>query len=106
MSNDQECCPGLTENELFLPIIKLLRITCSAGDTGDVGSIAWLGRSLVEGNGNPLQYLPWRIPWTKEPGGLQSMGLQGVRCDLQTKQQITTTNGAPVTISAHLSEPL
>ena len=20
----------------------------------------------------------WRIPWTEEPGGLQSMGLQGV----------------------------
>ena len=20
--------------------------------------------------------LPWRIPWTEEPGGLQSMGLQ------------------------------
>ena len=23
----------------------------------------------------------WRIPWTKEPGGLQSMGLQRVRHD-------------------------
>ena len=22
--------------------------------------------------------LVWRIPWTEEPGGLQSMGLQGV----------------------------
>ena len=27
-----------------------------------------------EGNGNPLQYSCWRIPWTEEPGGLQSMG--------------------------------
>ena len=27
-----------------------------AGDTRDVGSIPGLGRSLVEGNGNPLQY--------------------------------------------------
>ena len=25
--------------------------------------------------------LPWIIPWTKEPGGLQSMGLQRVRHD-------------------------
>ena len=25
--------------------------------------------------------LAWRILWTKEPGGLQSMGLQGVRYD-------------------------
>ena len=25
--------------------------------------------------------LAWRIPWTEEPGGLQSMGLQRVRHD-------------------------
>ena len=25
--------------------------------------------------------LAWRIPWTEEPGGLQSMGLQRVGCD-------------------------
>ena len=28
-----------------------------------------------EGNGNPLQYLAWKSPWTEEPGGLQSVGL-------------------------------
>ena len=27
------------------------------------------------------------IPWTEEPGGLQSMGSQRVRHDLATKQQ-------------------
>ena len=26
--------------------------------------------------------LGWEIPWTEEPGGLQSMGLQRVRHDL------------------------
>ena len=31
--------------------------------------------------------LAWRIPWTEEPGGLQSMGLQGVGHALVTKQQ-------------------
>ena len=31
--------------------------------------------------------LAWRIPWTEEPGELQSMGLQRVRHDLATKQQ-------------------
>ena len=32
--------------------------------------------------------LAWRIPWTEEPGGLQSMGLQKrVGLDLVTKQQ-------------------
>ena len=25
--------------------------------------------------------LAWKIPWTEEPGGLQSMGLQRVRLD-------------------------
>ena len=29
----------------------------------------------------------WEIPWTDEPGGLQSMGLQRVRHDCATKQQ-------------------
>ena len=28
----------------------------NAGDTGDLSSIPGLGRSLGEGNGNPLQY--------------------------------------------------
>ena len=31
--------------------------------------------------------LAWRIPWTEEPGGLQSMGSQRVRYDLATEQQ-------------------
>ena len=26
--------------------------------------------------GNPLTILTWEIPWTEEPGGLQSMGSQ------------------------------
>ena len=25
--------------------------------------------------------LAWKVPWIEEPGGLQSMGLQGVRPD-------------------------
>ena len=29
--------------------------------------------------------LAWRIPWTEEPGGLQSMGSQRVRHDLATE---------------------
>ena len=29
----------------------------------------------------------WKIPWTVEPGGLQSMGHKRVRHDLVTKQQ-------------------
>ena len=57
----------------------------SAVDTGDVGLIPGLGRSLGGGNGNPLQYSCLEIPWTEEPGRLQSMGLQRVRHNSTTK---------------------
>ena len=33
-------------------------------------------RSSGGGHGNPLKYSCRRIPWTEEPGGLQSMGFQ------------------------------
>ena len=41
----------------------------------------------IPGSENPLEegmtthssILAWRIPWTEEPGGLQSIGLQRVR---------------------------
>ena len=56
-------------------------------DAGDAGSIPGSERSPREGNGNPLQYSRWRIPWTEEPGGLQSMGSQRVRHSLATKQK-------------------
>ena len=37
--------------------------------------------SFGEGNGTPLQYFAWKIPWMEEPGGLQSMGSLRVRHD-------------------------
>ena len=54
----------------------------SAYNAGDQGSIPGLGRSPGEGNGNPLQYYCLeKIPWTEEPGRLQSMGSQIVGHD-------------------------
>ena len=35
--------------------------------------------SLEEGIATHSSILAWRIPWTEEPGGLQSMGSQRVR---------------------------
>ena len=46
-----------------------------AGDVKDAGSIPGLGRSFGKGNTHS-SILAWRIPWTEEPGELQSMGLQ------------------------------
>ena len=57
----------------------------SAGDTSNMGSIPGSGRSPGEGNGNPLHYSWWGIPWTEEPSGLQSMGSQTIGHDRTTK---------------------
>ena len=40
---------------------------------------------LEEEMAPPSSILGWRIPWTKEPGGLQSMGQQRVGHDLATE---------------------
>ena len=46
-------------------------------NAGDSGSIPGWGRCPGGGNGNPLQCSCLRgVPWTEEPSGLQSMGLQ------------------------------
>ena len=50
----------------------------SACNAGDWSSIPGLGRSPGEGNGNHFSILARRIPWTEEPGGLQSMGSKRV----------------------------
>ena len=50
----------------------------NAGDIRDAGSIPGLGRSSGEGMGTRSSILAWRIPWTEEPGKLQSIGLQRV----------------------------
>ena len=56
----------------------------SACDAGDSGSTPGSVRSPGEGNGNYSSILAWRIPWTKEPGELHSMGSQRVKHDLAT----------------------
>ena len=42
---------------------------------------------LEEGMAAHSCILAWRIPWTEEPGGLQSTGLQRVGHDLVMEQQ-------------------
>ena len=49
------------------------------GDARDSGLIPESGRS--PGIGTCSGLLAWRIPWTEEPGGLQSMGTQRIRHD-------------------------
>ena len=42
---------------------------------------------LEKGMATHSSILVWRIPWTEEPGGLQSLGLPRVRHNLVTQQQ-------------------
>ena len=48
----------------------------SASNAGDLRSIPGLRRSLEKEMTTHSSTLAWKIPWTEEPGGLQSMGLQ------------------------------
>ena len=48
---------------------------CNAGDSD---SIPGLGSTLEKEMATHSSILVFRIPWTEEPGGLQSMGLQRV----------------------------
>ena len=50
--------------------------TCSAGDAGDTGLIPGSGRSLEKDMATHSSIHAWRIPWTEEPGGLQTTGSQ------------------------------
>ena len=50
-------------------------------NVGYLGSIPGLGRSLEEGMVTHCSILAQRIPWTEEPGGLESTGSQRVGHD-------------------------
>ena len=47
-----------------------------SANAGDPSANPGLGRSPEVGNGNLLQCTCLEIPWTEEPGVLQSMGSQ------------------------------
>ena len=51
----------------------------SSANAGDAGLI--LGDPLEKGMATHSSIFAWRLPWTEEPSGLQSMGSQRVRHD-------------------------
>ena len=68
-------------------VLMVKNLPVNEGKVRDMGLIAGSGRSLgqkdpmKEGMATHLSILAWKIPWTEEPGGLQSMGSQRVRQD-------------------------
>ena len=64
-------------------------LPANARDIIDVGSITGSGKiPLEEGRATHSSILAWEVPWTQEPGRLQSMGLQRIRHDLATNQHL------------------
>ena len=59
-------------------------LPASAGDIRDVGSIPGSGSMVTHSS-----IFAWRIPWTEDPGRLQSMGSQRVRHDWVTEHLST-----------------
>ena len=55
-------------------------VICNAGDSGSIP-----GDPLEKGMATHSSILAWRIPWTEEPIGLQSMGSQRVKHDSISK---------------------
>ena len=70
--------------------------TASACSEGDPGLIPGLGRSPLEKEmATHSSTLAWKIPRTKEPGRLQSMGSQRVGHDWATSHTYITESGNP-----------
>ena len=71
------CFDSIVNGVVFLILNCLLLSSVTnnqAPSARDVFSFPGLGWLPREGNGNPLQYPSWEIPWTEDPAGLQSLG--------------------------------
>ena len=85
LCDPMDCSPsgsslhGFFKHALYLVLTSLVGQTvvkASAYNEGDQGLIP--GSRRFPGKGNTLA---WKIPWTEEPGRLQSMGSQRVGHD-------------------------
>ena len=73
------CLLNVSEMTWASPVTQHKESTCSAGDTGDMGSIPGLEDPLKEEMATHSSILAWKIPWTERPGRLWCIGLQRVR---------------------------
>ena len=62
-------------------VVVVKKLSAAAADVRDMCSIPGTGRSPEKGMAAHSSILAWRIPWTEEPGRLQSMGSQRVGHD-------------------------
>ena len=90
-------------------LLVVKNLPANAGDSRDMGSV-FQEDPLEEGMTTHSRILVWRIPWTEDPGGLQSVGSLRVGhdwCDsTHTRTQNTHThthNGVIGSLSPSLS---
>ena len=62
-------------------VLEVEYLPAKAGDTRDTSAISELEDTWEEEVATHYSILAWRIPWTEEPGGLQSRGLERVGHD-------------------------
>ena len=69
--------PTITQASQVALVVK--NPLANAGDIRDAGSILGWKDPLEEGMASQSSILAWRISWTEESDGLQSIGLQRIR---------------------------
>ena len=73
MKNSTEILMGITLNlHWFLSVAQMVKNLPAMWKTW-IQSLGW-ENPLEKGMATRSRILAWRIPWTEEPGGLQSMG--------------------------------
>ena len=92
--------PNTDPNQHRFP--STICIPCGSDDKESAYSAGDLGSNLEKGMATHSSILAWKIPWTEEPGGLQSMGLQRVGHDGRTDRYTHTQ--IPVILKVSRSE--
>ena len=64
-------------SSVFQVVLVIMTLSANAGDAGD---LSWAD-PVEEDMATHSSILVWRIPWTEEPGELQSKGSERVRND-------------------------
>ena len=74
-----------------------------AGGARDVGLVPGRGDAVEKEMATHSSILAWKVPWTEEPGGLQSVGSQSVG---RTECSAAAPYSSCVCLSTHLSVPV
>ena len=75
-------------DRVYWELPRWLSSKASACKCGRPSSIPGLGGLLEEGMATHASILAWRIPWTREPGGLQSVGCRESDTTEASEQQL------------------